>query len=366
MNRKLLSSSMIIVLFLCTSCVGNSPTPVSNLQPSEIREPEIGETYEELFVQEEKINNCDGMNPTTIFRRSLEQGQTTVFEVVVEAGGLMRGTPIPEVLQFELEAKLKAALQRANILSDVKTVEIPLTTPNGESWKHKITWREKKVKGIIEVIYQDKAATISFQRLVSFQLEDRSSERLVCNGSAHTEVTPEPVQPQEKITPLPSNPLSLTEDDLNRLLGENNWRCVDGYPTAVSIDKLPANFVVQFPFNRIDARSNFYYEGETVPDAGYYATGWLVGNLPNNSCSLEQVQITSEIINGLFDAGNWQCLKQFPTGVLVRNMPSGYVVQTPVIYIDKDDARYYQGENVPASGPATIWFPGNIPSDQCP
>jgi hypothetical protein len=151
---------------------------------------------------------------------------------------------------------------------------------------------------------------------------------------------------------------------LNALLGAGNWRCIDGYPNAVSIDNLPPNFVVQFPLSRVDARGGFYYEGSTVQVTGY-ATGWLVDNLPSNTCLTSQLRVTQADINQLLGVGNWRCLTEFPTGVVASNVPTSFVVRSPAMFVDKDNVRYYKDEAVPAGGPATIWFPTNIASE-CP
>ena len=101
MNKRIIVTTVLIISFV-TACSNNVVTPIPNSEPSEIRDPEIGEEYEEIATQIENTNNCDGASPTTIFQRSLEQEQTTVFAVEVEAGGLIRGTPIPTVLEVEL------------------------------------------------------------------------------------------------------------------------------------------------------------------------------------------------------------------------------------------------------------------------
>jgi hypothetical protein len=203
---------MLIVSFIA-ACSNNVPSPIPNLEPSEIRDPEVGEEYEQLSTQIENTYNCDGASPTTIFQRSLEQEQTTVFAVEVEAGGLIRGTPIPTVLEVELETKLKSALQRYQGLTYKTSVEQPLSTPNGQALRHTIIWREKWVKGIIEVLYQDKAATISFQRIVGFQLEGRTSEPLACEDvivPENVSTLPAPTQPEYPPTPeIPANTITV-------------------------------------------------------------------------------------------------------------------------------------------------------------
>ncbi len=158
---------------------------------------------------------------------------------------------------------------------------------------------------------------------------------------------------------------NITIDDLDFILGEGQWHCVDGYPQAVSINNVPENFVVQSPFTRVDKGDAFYYPGDSVPSGGY-ATGWLESIIPNNTCSLTQPDISQNDINTIFGNGNWSCLTQYPTGIKVVNFPKNYTVESPVVYIDKLDVRYYKGQIVPSGGSATAWFPNEIPTNECP
>ena len=156
----------------------------------------------------------------------------------------------------------------------------------------------------------------------------------------------------------------FSESDIDNALGAGNWHCIDGFPNSVSIDNVPTNFVVQYPFTRVDKNDVFYYSGDTVPQ-GRYATGWLQSNLPNNDCSASQPEITQSDINSILGNANWSCLTQYPTGVKVKSVPSNFVVNSPVIFVDKNDVRYYKGETVPSGGAATVWFANEI-SGACP
>ena len=162
-----------------------------------------------------------------------------------------------------------------------------------------------------------------------------------------------------------STPQNYSVYDLDLIFGVGKWHCVDGFPTAVSIDNVPENFVVQSPFTRVDKNDKFYYPGDTVPSGGY-ATGWLQENLPNSNCSTLQPEITQDIINEVLGSGNWYCLTQYPTGVKVQSVPANFVVASPVLYVDKNDIRYYKGDTVPSGGLATVWFPNEIPTSECP
>lgn len=192
LKKSFLYLACIAVLFLA-SCGGTSPITVINLQPSEIKEPRIGEPYTEISIQKIHTSNCDGANPSTTVSRSLIQEQTTFFEVAVEAGGLIRGTPIPGALEAELEAKIKAALGSSLGNKYQQTISTVLETQSGQAWMHEIHWNETKVKGVIDAIYQDGTATIDFEKVVGIELYDRTSEAMSCDvesGPQQNSTTP--------------------------------------------------------------------------------------------------------------------------------------------------------------------------------
>jgi hypothetical protein len=227
---------------------------------------------------------------------------------------------------------------------------------------YNLMWREEWQPGYVEVTLADKSIVkVNVRYRTGFQSDVVGKSLVSCEGGQQQPVATQPPRvPSAGSTGIQS----FSEDDLNALLGVGNWRCIDGFPNSVSINSLPLNFVVRFPLTRVDARSGFYYEGDTVPETGY-ATGWLVMNLPNNQCLTSQPRVTQADINQLLGTGNWACLLQFPTGVLAKNTPPNFIVQSPAMFVDKDNVRYYKGMSVPSDGPATVWFPANIASE-CP
>ncbi len=181
-----------------------------------------------------------------------------------------------------------------------------------------------------------------------------------------TSVPPPTLRPTATQPPPTSSTSDLSmQQEIDRLLGAGNWQCMDGFPSGISIDKLPSNFVVRPPFISVDTRNGTYRLGDTVPSSGY-ATGWLQTNLPNNKCSPTQTSMSRASVNQMVGSGNWYCLTGFPSGVLVKNVPPNFVVRSPAIVVDKDDARYYQNGTVPSGGLATLWFSGNLPQSECP
>lgn len=186
-EMKLSSISLFFIMtIILTSCGGGIPsTPQisGSVQSSQIKEPQIGAPYTEITIQEIRTSNCDGTNPTTTISRSLVQEQTTFFEVAVEAGGLIRGTPIPTVLEAELEAKIKTALGSNLGNKFEQSISTVLEVQSGQAWLHKVFWKETKVKGIIDVVYQNGTATLNFEKVIGIELSDRVGEPLVCNGN---------------------------------------------------------------------------------------------------------------------------------------------------------------------------------------
>lgn len=179
--------SSILLFFVMTIVLASCGTPQTaqipggGIQSSQIKEPQIGAPYTEIAIQEIRTSNCDGANPTTTVSRSLVQEQTTFFEVAVEAGGLIRGTPIPTVLEAELEAKIKTVLGSNLGNKFEQTISTVLEVQPGQAWKHKIIWNETKVKGIIDVVYQNGTATLNFEKVLGVELFDRTSEPLTCD-----------------------------------------------------------------------------------------------------------------------------------------------------------------------------------------
>jgi hypothetical protein len=215
-----LTHFLCIIAILLTSCGTPPAASISgaNSEPSEIKDPQIGAPYTEISIQEIRTFNCDGANPTTTVSRSLIQEQTTFFQVDVEAGGLIRGTPIPGVLEAELESKIKAALGDSVGNTSTQAINTTLETPPGQALHHKISWKETKVKGVIDVVYQDGTAKLDFEKVIGIELFGRTSEPLSCSGQEATQpvqsgsiaVLPSPT-PYNSPTAAPIQPSSSVE-----------------------------------------------------------------------------------------------------------------------------------------------------------
>jgi hypothetical protein len=154
-------------------------------------------------------------------------------------------------------------------------------------------------------------------------------------------------------------------DELDALLGSDNWECLPGWPYTIGIREIPPDFVVSSPLTKVDVGKESYQEDDPVP-AGLPATGWLYRSLPDNPCSVERPNITQSDLNQIFGAGNWSCLGGFREGISVESIPAGYVVDSPVSAVDQYDTKYFLDEAVPSGAPAVVWLQNYLDEAQCP
>lgn len=199
---------LVSLAFLLFGCSGASPsvTTATGTMPRQIKEPQLGAPAVIQTVQRVRTSNCDGLNPKTTVSRSLQQGQGTSFEVQVEAGGLVKGTPIPLVLEAEIEARVRGALARITNTTLQDSISLNLQMDQGKEYDHTITWNETRVKGIIELVYPDAIARLAFERVIGLELAGRISNPNGCIGQTSSTINPIstilPVQPT--YTPLPT------------------------------------------------------------------------------------------------------------------------------------------------------------------
>jgi hypothetical protein len=159
--------------------VGCSSSQSNGGMPTDIRNPQLdGNPYTTLTEDTERTNNCDGTMPNYTIERSLLQENTTFFNIETEAGAIIKGTPIPEFLLAELEAKIMTAVGNSVSNTYVQTRSIPLVIPEGKFLVHTVTWKETRVRGNIEMVYPDGVATLGFEKIVGIELYDRTSEEV--------------------------------------------------------------------------------------------------------------------------------------------------------------------------------------------
>jgi len=186
MNKKLLTS-IIVIAFILTGC-GTPQTGNTYIAPQQISEPTIAEITPVFETQIERVNNCDGTNPTYNVSYKTIEAQKASFEVSVGAGGLVTGTPIPPVLEVQLEARITAALAKDYGLTTEKNHDLTLANVQGTFLEHTITWKVTRVKGLIEVIYGDGVAQVGFEKIANVELYNRTSQPLGCDGNGVSEL----------------------------------------------------------------------------------------------------------------------------------------------------------------------------------
>lgn len=210
--KKIHVISIMLIAVLLSGC----GTPAGNnsyITPQQISEPKIAEITPIFEIQIERVNNCDGANPTYNVSYKTIETQKATFEVTVGAGGLVTGTPIPTALEVQLEAKITAALAKDYGLTTEKNHDLTLDNPQGKFLEHTIEWKVTRVKGLIEVIYGDGVAQVIFDKIANVELHNRTSQSLGCDGVsipptalsseispvATLETRPPPTQPTKQV-----------------------------------------------------------------------------------------------------------------------------------------------------------------------
>ena len=156
--KKYLLFTCLVIALVTSSCDSTNRNGVT--VPQQINEPTIEGIVPVFETQTERINNCDGTNPNYVISYTTIEAQKATFEVTVGAGGIVKGTPLPPVLEVQLEAKISAALAKDYGITTEKGHEITLDNPNGTYLEHTITWKVTKIKGLIEVVYGDDIAQV--------------------------------------------------------------------------------------------------------------------------------------------------------------------------------------------------------------
>jgi hypothetical protein len=210
MKKKLLASITIIV-FVLVGC-GTPQSGNTYIVPQQINEPKIAEIIPLFETQIERVNNCDGTNPTYNVSYKTIEAQKATFEVSVGAGGLVTGTPIPSALEVQLEAKITAALAKDYGLTTEKNHDLTLDNVQGTFLEHTITWKVTRVKGLIEVIYGDGIAQVGFDKIANVELYNRTSNSLGCDGQSANVPPTSMVATQIPVATLQTEPLPTQSD----------------------------------------------------------------------------------------------------------------------------------------------------------
>lgn len=292
------------------------------------------------------------------------------------------------MLQIQLEAKITASLSKQFGINVERGHELPLVIPNGKKVQHTITWQITRVKGIIDVLYDNGTAQVAFNKIATVALYDRKSDELPCDEnsviqpsetSEQSAASPLPVE----TTPPPSSPQSSQQvsqiaSQLDELFGSGNWFCFPDRGDAVAVKRLKA-VTIQSPLVKIDTFTGSYTSGKSP--SGITATVWLDRWVSQSECpsyqteelkawaaadTADQSSFDGARMDSLFGKGNWRCLSSYPYAAKINSLPANTVVQYPFTAIDNSQSKYGVGESVPQAGPATVWLAGNIPQNDCP
>lgn len=386
MNRIIGSILASIILIMTIGCGGSQN---GYLMPQQINEPVFSEIAPSFEQQVEKVNNCDGANPTYVTSYKTIEAQNATFEVVVGAGGLITGTPIPQTLEVQLEAKIAASLSKQFGVTVEKNHEIFLENTPGEYKEHVITWKVTKVRGLIDVVYGDGTAQVAFNKIANVELFDRRSTDISCDTNAivltpSTDATLDITSAAPKeigTTPPPAPPQQTNSGvsaQLNSIFGAGNWFCFPDRSDAVGLkNSNEAN--IASPIIKVDTAIGTYTSGRIPYGVG--ATIWLDTYVPSEECPTSQQasivkwraarsadtnSFNKARMDSLFGSGGWKCVASFPYAVTVVNLPAGTAIEYPFTAVDNSSGRYGVGEIMPQSGSATVWLAGSIPQNDCP
>ena len=357
---------VVVIVLILTSCgTGTTKNQKPNVGPlvstGQVEIIELGVTVENVWNCGNgggEIVKHPSRSISTNHSVEWEVGGTTGFGVTIGEGVVPGGVDLSGSLDGRYRSQFDTGTQQST------SWDLP-AEPNSIV-EYTLIWRETWETGYIDVFMNNSNMRVNVRYRTNIGSEMVGKQLKSCDGSVAILEQPTQSVSGEQTQNVNMQPLSsFTQDDINKLIGIGNWRCIDGYPNSISIDNLPSAFVVQFPFMRIDRLDKIYYQGDIVIGNGY-ATGWLENNLPNNTCSLDQPQLTISSLDSLIGTGNWYCLENYPTGVKIRDVPESFIVQSPASMVDKNNIRYYKGQTVPSGGAATVWFGNEIPKNECP
>lgn len=387
--RNFLNVTLAIILLSLLAGCGTQPSS-GYIIPQQINDPALTLLPPTFEQQVERVNNCDGASPNYVVSYNTSELQNAAFEVVVGAGGLVTGTPVPAVLQIQLEAKITASLSKQFGINVERGHQLPLVIPNGKKIQHIITWQITRVMGVIDVLYDSGTAQVAFNKIATVALYDRQSDELPCNDNSliqpsataeqamaiatprTIETTPPPISSQ------PPQQTSQIVSQLDELFSSGNWFCFPDRGDAVATKKLKS-VVIQSPLVKVDTFSGTYTSGKSP--SGITATVWLDTWISQSDCpsfqadglkawaiadAADQSAFDAARMDVLFGKGNWRCISSFPSAVKISNLPANTVVQYPFTAVDNSYSKYGVGESVPQTGPATVWLAGTIAQSECP
>lgn len=372
--------------------------------------PEIfitpGPTGTILLSNEEIMqDNCNGgaMMSQTVERsytvsRIVELGAA----ITVDAGGR---AGIPGVGEVGVGAAVASHYNVSYGSEETVTRSVTVATEKGQHILH--TVRQNMLWETGTLVVAGATDPIPYRFRKDFSMEELPPANLGCPGQAVAPVdpgaatqpgtdsstappaAPEPdsasVPPTSAASPAQESSQSfssgITAGQLDGLFGSGNWFCFPDRTNGIGVVSLPVNFTVVAPLRYIDTFRGRVAVGGTEPGATG-ATVELTSALPAGQCPDWQQgalsswasargsgqQITSRSqMDGLFGAGNWACLPDYPFGAKVYFYNSDLRIEYPFTTVDiSDGTKHGVGDVVNPNGEMTVWFAGSIPRADCP
>lgn len=393
-SRRLGFVALVGVLLLVAACTPTAPQP--NLGPG----PQVFVTpgpTETILISTEDIpqNNCSGgaeMSQTVERAYTVSRTVDLGTAITVDAGGR---AGIPGVGEVGVGAAVASHYNVSYGSEETVTRSVTVKAPSGSHILH--TVRQNMIWETGTVMIPGVAEPIPYRFRKDFSMETLPPANIGCPGQA---VQPLPTdtstdaesssgrEPQEPVviaSPPTNTPLSassgITAGQLDSWFGSGNWFCFPDRTNGIGVRSLPVNVTVMAPMRYIDTYYGRTTSGDTAPSVTG-ATVELTEALPVSQCPGWQQsalsswsssrgsgrQITTGAqMDGLFGAGNWGCLPDYPFGAKVYFYNANFGIEYPFTTADiSDGTKYGVGETVNPNGEMTVWFAGSIPREQCP
>lgn len=378
MISSLVYRSIVLMIIICSisACAGLQAT--ANETWTLVQILTSGEHIESNTEIVEVRNCCGIVERKTV---SCSAGTSTELDVSMEAEiGIQAGGQIAVEPSVGLELGFNRDSGQSLALDP---------PPDGHTYLYHITKTYSVIAGEAMVRSssgEEQTATYRFQATCSLTIEP-SIDTFVCEETCSVALaspspapsTQEPTSPPITFTPEPTSPYP-SQIEMNAFFGAGNWFCFPDRETGVGVKKLTANFSVRPPLRYVDTWLGRFELGDTSSQAAG-ATAELDIRLPRSECpSFQQEALAAwssarasdaqpfdrARFDGLFGAGNWECLPDYAFGIRVIYLSAPLTVQYPFTVVDAEDStRYGVGEIAPGGGRATVWLGGSIPSNQC-
>lgn len=86
----------------------------------------------------------------------------------------------------------------------------------------------------------------------------------------------------------------------------------------------------------------------------------------SNTATPSRNELTHDQIDAIFGAGNWFCFPHTMYDIGARDFPRPFIVSFPIRHVEYWYEYYYEGEEVPGHGGATVSLQKKLPRTECP